>query len=118
MMLLAKNAVGYKMVQVGLSRQNSAKFTMEAIELLKDGLFSSMKYQSSLVRTVSPHLIIYTNTEPNWNELTEDRWKIIHLDDNYTDGYKVFDLTAWKKSMCESLFHENVVTNEWLYKIL
>jgi hypothetical protein len=115
MMLLAKNAVGYKMVQVGLARQNSVKFNMEAIELLKDGLFSSMKYQSSLVRTVSPHLIIYTNTEPNWNKLTEDRWKIIHLDENYTDGYKVFDLTAWKKSMCEFLFHDNAVNDGWSY---
>ncbi|RPH79017.1 MAG: hypothetical protein EHM77_06330 [Planctomycetaceae bacterium] len=86
----------FKLVQINVEREKN-RFKMGPVEKIKDGEFASMKYQGKMVRNTTPHVFIYTNNEPNWNDLTEDRWKIIHLDSGYQDGFDIFDLKAWRK---------------------
>jgi len=86
----------FKLVQINVEREKN-RFKMGPVEKIKDGEFASMKYQGRMVRNTTPHVFIYTNNEPNWNDLTEDRWKIIHLDSGYQDGFDIFDLKAWRK---------------------
>ena len=86
----------FRIVQFNLTRQNTSTLNMEAIEMIKDGNFSSMKYIPTTVRRKPPHLFIYTNKELDWNGMTEDRWHIIHLSKHYENGYKTFTLFHWK----------------------
>jgi len=66
---------------------------------MKDGNFSSFKYAPKKILTKHPHLFIYTNAELDWNCLTEDRLKIIHLEKTYNDGFNVFTLSQWRESI-------------------
>lgn len=91
----AKQARQYKMVQVNITRQMSGKVNQEVWELLKDGNFSSSKYNSSAVRMKSPHVFIYTNRDLKWTDMSLDRWKIIHLHDKYEEGFKTFTYSQW-----------------------
>jgi len=99
MLSLLKNVGKYKMIQLNLTKQTTEKVNLSAIEKMKDGNFSSLKYVPKKIRTEHPHLFIYTNAELDWNCLTEDRLRIIHLEQTYNDGFIVFTLSQWRESI-------------------
>jgi len=92
---LALNGGQFKMVQINLSRQRKGEMNLSAVEEIKDGNFASMKYSSKTIRIKSPHVFIYSNMELKWNDMTIDRWKIIHIDQEYEEGFKLFTLPEW-----------------------
>lgn len=51
-----------------------------ALEELKNGIFFSGKYESGMVMFNSPHVICFANEEPEYEQLSEDRWNVIRLD--------------------------------------
>lgn len=94
-----------KLLQINLSRPRNGNLNLAAIEDMKDGNFSSMKYASKSIRIQSPHVFIYTNKELKWKLMTTDRWKIIHLEKKYDQGFKIFTWLEWsdlKKSENEN----------------
>lgn len=48
----------------------------EALESVKDGIFFSGKYESSMFMMNSPHVICLANFEPEYQALSADRWNI------------------------------------------
>jgi hypothetical protein len=52
----------------------------QSIEKIKDGCFSSGKYESCCVRINSPHIICFSNETPDRKALSKDRWNIIRCD--------------------------------------
>lgn len=59
-----------------IPRTNIDYLNYEAIESIKNGCFFSGKYESIQVIMNSPHVIIFANTPPIKNKLSEDRWNI------------------------------------------
>lgn len=53
----------------------------EAIESIKNGIFFSTKYESKMAIFESPHVVCFSNFEPDRSKLSADRWNIIHVDD-------------------------------------
>jgi hypothetical protein len=51
----------------------------QSIEKIKDGKFFSSKYESSMVRFNSPHVICFANELPDIEKMSEDRWIIEEL---------------------------------------
>ena len=51
----------------------------QSIEKIKDGKFFSSKYESSMVRFNSPHVICFANEEPDFEKMSEDRWIVEEL---------------------------------------
>lgn len=51
----------------------------EAIESIKDGLFFSSKYESSMICMNSPHIYIFANEPPETTKLSRDRWRITKI---------------------------------------
>ncbi len=50
---------------------------LAALEKLKNGHFSSTKYDSATIRwSRRPHLVIFTNTELHWEDINSNRWSI------------------------------------------
>ena len=47
-----------------------------ALEEVKNGVFSSTKYESKMVIIPSPHIICFANFEPNTLKMSADRWNI------------------------------------------
>jgi len=50
------------------------------MEKLKDGMFTSTKYESRTVRFNSVHVVVFSNKEPDRSQLSEDRWIIKKID--------------------------------------
>lgn len=50
------------------------------MEKLKDGMFTSTKYESRTVRFNSVHVVVFANKEPDYSQLSEDRWLVKKLD--------------------------------------
>lgn len=48
----------------------------DALESIKDGIFYSSKYESSMCLFNSPHVIVFANFAPNSAKLSQDRWNI------------------------------------------
>lgn len=48
----------------------------EGIESIKDMFFFSGKYEGGMVCGPSPHVVIFANTRPPMEELSQDRWNI------------------------------------------
>lgn len=53
----------------------------EAIESVKDGIFFSGKYESSMVMFNSPHIICLANFEPDRTKMSMDRWVVSEIND-------------------------------------
>jgi len=51
-----------------------------ALEEIKNGLFSSPKYESKMVVMNSPHIICFANFEPNIDVMSADRWRVIKIE--------------------------------------
>ena len=70
-----------RMVVFDIPRVNDNHVSYQAIESLKNGYFFSGKYESGMCRFNSPHVIIFSNEEPEMYNLTSDRWIVRNLDD-------------------------------------
>lgn len=56
-------------------------FQWALVEDLKNRLLMSTKYQTQMkVLHSTPHVIIFTNEEPDRDKLSMDRWKIMHME--------------------------------------
>lgn len=61
----------------------------EAIESIKNGIFTSTKYETKMVLFNSPHIFIFANFYPDVSKLSKDRWiiKEISYDFELIDSY-------------------------------
>lgn len=50
-----------------------------AIESAKNGCFFSGKYEGGMVRYNTPHIIVFSNEEPDMYKLSRDRYKVTNL---------------------------------------
>jgi len=94
---LAEQGGQFKMLQLNISRQKVGKLCLASIEEIKDGNFASMKYSSKTLRIKNPHVFIYTNTELKWEEMTTERWMIVHLNKEYKNGFETYNWSQWKE---------------------
>jgi len=63
---------------VNLSRSRGGSIPYEAIEMLKDGMFFSEKYESKMVVVDHMvHVIIFCNAMPDTSKMTSDRWHFV-----------------------------------------
>lgn len=65
---------GPKVVFFNIPRSKGISYT--AIESLKDGIFFSTKYHSSMCIINPPHVIVFANDEPILEKLSLDRWQV------------------------------------------
>lgn len=68
-----------KIVIFDIPRCNENHVSYQAIESIKNGFFYSGKYEGGMVRFNSPHVLCFSNEEPNCYNLSEDRWIIRNL---------------------------------------
>lgn len=63
-----------------IPRCNEGHVSYQAIEQIKNGLFCSSKYESKMVRFNSPHVIVFSNQQPDMTRLSKDRWVVQELE--------------------------------------
>ncbi len=65
-----------------IPRSAMNKISYEAMELIKNGCFYSSKYESKECLYNPPHVIVMANVEPDWNQMSKDRWIVRCLDND------------------------------------
>lgn len=72
-----------------------------ALEQIKDGIICNTKYETGTILTNSPHLIIFSNQLPDTYKLTQDRWDIRTVDENFNlIPYHNTSIDELKKQVC------------------
>lgn len=66
-------------IVLDIPRHNQEYLNYGMIEQLKDGLVYSGKYQGGMIFLDKPHVIVFSNSEPEYDKFTMDRWNIIHV---------------------------------------
>jgi hypothetical protein len=69
------------MVIIDLPRSSRGNKVYEAIESLKDGIITSQKYRGKTIVFNSPHVVVFSNREPDRKKLSADRWDIRYIDE-------------------------------------
>lgn len=71
-----KNVGSQSIIAIDVPRNNGNKVSYKAIEQIKNGMICNTKYETGMKLFNSPHLIIFSNFEPDIGELSTDRWRI------------------------------------------
>jgi len=79
MAFLARSAGNYRMVCVNLARGDFEKVSYKGLEMIKDGMIVSTKYECSVILTDTPHVCVMSNSAPNAHAMSADRWNIIDI---------------------------------------
>lgn len=77
--LEAHNGEGPKIVIFDIPRCNEGAFSAQAVESIKSGCIFNSKYESGMRRFNRPHVVIFSNQEPEKSKLSKDRWIIKRL---------------------------------------
>lgn len=51
-------------------------FSYTAVEEIKNGCFFSSKYECEQVLMNSPHILVFSNEEPEYSKMSNDRWNV------------------------------------------
>lgn len=54
------------------------------MEEIKDGAFFSGKYESGSILMNPPHFLVFANREPEYEKLSDDRWKVYDIEELMT----------------------------------
>lgn len=78
---LSKPGNKLKALFYALPREIEGKVSYTALEQIKDGIFFSPKFKSSMCIFNPPHLFVLANESPDKSKLSQDRWNIIDCQD-------------------------------------
>lgn len=59
---------------------NSNESLYATMETFKNGYCLDTKYEGTIKRFIPPHIIVFSNSKPDFNKLSKDRWNIVELD--------------------------------------
>jgi hypothetical protein len=82
--MLVKEATGCwpKIIIMNIPRCNEGHISYQALEQLKDGLAMSTKYEGGQMCMNSPHVVVFANTPPDMEKMSNDRFNIVNLSKN------------------------------------
>lgn len=73
------NHVFPKVVIIDIPRVNHGHYSVAGIEEIKNMFFYNGKYEGGMVSGPPPHVICFANCEPNYEEMSSDRWQVMNL---------------------------------------
>ncbi len=68
-----------KIILVNVPRCNHKYISYTGLEEIKDGFFYSPKYEGGMICGPSPHVVVFANQPPDYEEMSKDRWNVIEL---------------------------------------
>lgn len=65
---------------IDIPRTNENKVSYAAIECILNGMITNTKFETGIKVFNPPHVVVFSNFEPEAEKLSADRWKINHID--------------------------------------
>lgn len=63
-----------------LPRNNGNRISYSALEAIKNGMICNTKYETGSILFNPPHILIFSNVEPDYEAMSIDRFKVINVD--------------------------------------
>lgn len=67
------------MILIDIPRNTGNKISYSAVECILNGMITNTKYETGIKVFNPPHLICLANCEPQFDMLSEDRWKVTKI---------------------------------------
>lgn len=80
-MIAKRKELGKPITVVIFDVNRSGNISYNAIESIKNGLCFAPKYESSMLVFDCPHVIVMSNSEPDYDKLSKDRWIVEDISD-------------------------------------
>lgn len=78
--ILSKYPDRRKIIVFDITKEKMEFFNYSTIEQIKNGYVCSGKYDSCILRFERPHIVVFSNMEPDTHKLTtKDRWNIVKI---------------------------------------
>lgn len=74
-----KNETVPPIVVFDIPRCNQGHISYNAIEQIKNGCIFNTKFETGMLRFDTPHVIVFSNEEPEYEKLSTDRWNVVEL---------------------------------------
>ncbi len=68
-----------RIVVFDVPRSMAGYISYTGIEEIKNGCFCSSKYESGMVVMNSPHVFVFSNSEPDYDRMSMDRWNVVDI---------------------------------------
>lgn len=68
------------LVVFDLPRNNGNNISYSALEAIKNGMICNTKYETGNKLFNPPHVLIFANDEPQWEAMSDDRFKVLCVD--------------------------------------
>lgn len=72
-----------ELVVFDIPRCNGNSVSYKAIETVKNGVINNTKYETGNAIFNSPHMVVFSNEPPDRSKLSNDRWEIYKILDNF-----------------------------------
>lgn len=66
-------------ILINIPKHSMGYVSYTGIEEIKDMFFYSGKYEGGMICDRNPHVVVFANCEPDYNEMSQDRWKVIRI---------------------------------------
>jgi hypothetical protein len=76
-----KNGCLPRIIIINIPRSSLEYVSYSGIEEIKDMFFFSGKYEGGMVCGANPHVLIFANEEPNYHQMSADRWVVRSVDE-------------------------------------
>lgn len=80
-MVYKSDMTNNNIVLIDIPRNSGNRISYSAVEAIKNGLIMNSKYETGFKMFTPPHICIFSNDEPQYELLSEDRWNVVCLDD-------------------------------------
>lgn len=74
-----------KIVIIDIPRVSQDHISYAAIESIKNGFLYSGKYEGGQKIFNTPHIICFANQEPDYEKMSQDRWKVHRINQTWTN---------------------------------
>ena len=67
------------MILIDIPRKNGNNISYSAVECILNGMITNTKYETGTKIFNAPHLVVFSNFEPDTINLSMDRWRIVDI---------------------------------------
>jgi len=73
------NCDNLRMIIIDIPRRNGNKISFAAVECILNGMITNTKYETGVKVFNPPHLVVFSNFEPDTIHMSIDRWRITEI---------------------------------------
>lgn len=71
-----------EIIILDVPRANGNNISYKSLEEIKNGIICNTKYETGSKLINPPHIVVFSNSEPDIDQFSNDRWEIFQIVNN------------------------------------